>query len=268
MNPLDKLEQSIERLFEGTAGALFRQSLKPAELGKRLEQAMRDGRQVSVGKTIVPNKFTVHLHPDDYAPFAKWEAGLCQEMESYLLHSARERDLSFIYKPSVSLVADEHAKRRLPRIESSIVETNPPVQRPMTRPVTPRPQPPTPTYADTTPIRSFAAPAATAPPREIVFRCIAGDDIGLELTFPQGESSIGRSSDRDAVLRSMHASRNHARLRVVGARAFIADAGSTHGTYVNGARISGETALSPGDTVKMGNHEFTVSPGDDGWGRR
>ncbi|MDQ3444407.1 MAG: DUF3662 domain-containing protein, partial [Chloroflexota bacterium] len=63
MKLLEKFEQSIERLMEGTTGSLFKQSIQPAEIGKKLERAMLSQQRASVGSAIVPNIYIVNLHP-------------------------------------------------------------------------------------------------------------------------------------------------------------------------------------------------------------
>jgi len=52
---LDRFEQLFERIVAGTIMRWFRSPMQPAEIGRKLERAMEDGRVVSVGSTMVPN---------------------------------------------------------------------------------------------------------------------------------------------------------------------------------------------------------------------
>ncbi|HME91412.1 MAG TPA: FHA domain-containing protein, partial [Myxococcaceae bacterium] len=55
-----------------------------------------------------------------------------------------------------------------------------------------------------------------------------------------GETVLGRSPRCEIALDDDKVSRRHARIRLVGGQARIADLGSRNGTRVNGERISGE----------------------------
>lgn len=73
-------------------------------------------------------------------------------------------------------------------------------------------------------------------------------------TFPLGGSEvlIGRASDLPVSIEGDPTiSRRHARI-TRSAQVMIEDLGSSHGTFVNGRRISGPTALRDGDTVTLG----------------
>ncbi len=70
--------------------------------------------------------------------------------------------------------------------------------------------------------------------------------------------SVGRDADNTVPLPAdKTASRRHARFAVAGAGAFeVIDEGSSNGTFVNGQRIAGRQALSPGDEVQVGSARF------------
>jgi adenylate cyclase len=53
-------------------------------------------------------------------------------------------------------------------------------------------------------------------------------------------------------------SRHHARLRVIDGRCLLSDAGSSYGTYLNGAPLTAEAELRRGDTFQCGAIVFTV----------
>jgi pSer/pThr/pTyr-binding forkhead associated (FHA) protein len=72
-----------------------------------------------------------------------------------------------------------------------------------------------------------------------------------------GETSIGRSAASDIVLKSDDfASGRHARFTRHGGLLYVEDAGSTNGTFVNGRKTVGATALRHGDTVRIGSTTF------------
>lgn len=68
--------------------------------------------------------------------------------------------------------------------------------------------------------------------------------------------SIGRSNDNDLVVKEETVSRHHARLHYHSGSWYIVDLESTHGTSVNGVKISEAVKLKPSDKIKLGNVEL------------
>ncbi len=88
---------------------------------------------------------------------------------------------------------------------------------------------------------------------QIVFK--KGGRKGDVLTFTQDLIRIGRHEDNDVVLhakRDRKASSHHANIIRDGDRFLIQDLDSTNGTFVGGARIDDDFALSNGETVMFG----------------
>jgi len=69
---------------------------------------------------------------------------------------------------------------------------------------------------------------------------------------------IGRKPDCDFVVRDDSTSRVHAALMLYAGRWYVTDHGSTNGTYVNGRRIWGTTAVRVGDRLSFGNSTFRL----------
>jgi hypothetical protein len=68
---------------------------------------------------------------------------------------------------------------------------------------------------------------------------------------------IGRDAEVCGVaVNDLSVSRRHARVDFAGGRLSISDAGSSNGAYVDGLRVSGETAFEAGQTVKLGRVSF------------
>jgi EAL domain-containing protein (putative c-di-GMP-specific phosphodiesterase class I) len=69
---------------------------------------------------------------------------------------------------------------------------------------------------------------------------------------------VGRRWDLPMVLSSTLVSWEHAEISLAGDALSIHDLGSTNGTFVNGRRIAGATALSPGDVLHFAALEFRL----------
>jgi DNA-binding NtrC family response regulator len=67
-----------------------------------------------------------------------------------------------------------------------------------------------------------------------------------------GEVTVGRSREARLTLASEEVSRLHARLRRRGEVVTVEDLGSRNGTFVDGARVEGETVVGPGQAVTVG----------------
>jgi putative peptide zinc metalloprotease protein len=93
----------------------------------------------------------------------------------------------------------------------------------------------------------------------------------LELELPDGTRvaivdtlTIGRTAANSVQLTQPSVSRSHARI-VAGSRGpVIEDAGSSHGTFLDGAEIEGATPLRAGATIQLGDVRLRVErPRDD-----
>jgi serine/threonine protein kinase len=88
---------------------------------------------------------------------------------------------------------------------------------------------------------------------------IAGPDRGQVFPLPEGATvSVGRGQDALARLGDPHVSRIHCRIVRSGDRLVLSDAGSTAGTLVNGAHVTGEQPLSIGDVIQIGQTQLRV----------
>ena len=71
-----------------------------------------------------------------------------------------------------------------------------------------------------------------------------------------GDTLLGRSGACHVTIEDPLVSRQHARIRVTGARATIKDLASRNGTYVNETPIDGECMIEDGDRVRVGTMEL------------
>lgn len=71
--------------------------------------------------------------------------------------------------------------------------------------------------------------------------------------------TIGRSDSSDIVLSDMSVSRRHAILSTSSGECFIEDLASTAGTWLNGEKINSKMRILPGDKLKIGGFELSLS---------
>ncbi|MCX7967320.1 MAG: FHA domain-containing protein [Armatimonadetes bacterium] len=88
---------------------------------------------------------------------------------------------------------------------------------------------------------------------------LSGPEDGKIVGFSKDRVIIGRAEDCDLVLaHDSTVSRRHAQVLCEGESLFIEDLGSTHGTFVDGQRITARTELRTGAIIRMGNTYLRV----------
>lgn len=80
-------------------------------------------------------------------------------------------------------------------------------------------------------------------------------------TIRQPQFVIGGDADCNMVCRSRLVSSKHCQITLSDRGAVLEDLDSKHGTFVNGIRVEGPTALKTGDMMKIGRLEFFVTLG-------
>src|SRR5436190_12572726 len=83
--------------------------------------------------------------------------------------------------------------------------------------------------------------------------------VDREYIYPLkiGLNTMGRSADNDVVVEDLYVSRRHCAILVHhDAACMLHDIASKNGTYLNGSRIAGPTALKSGDEINICNRQF------------
>jgi pSer/pThr/pTyr-binding forkhead associated (FHA) protein len=106
--------------------------------------------------------------------------------------------------------------------------------------------------ADPKPTQRKAAkpPKGKAVPRKLVV--IAGGLTGTSMNLGDEAITIGRADDSTLVLTDDYASARHARLVPHDGQWLIEDLGSTNGTYLDRAKVTGPTIVPPGAAIRIG----------------
>lgn len=103
--------------------------------------------------------------------------------------------------------------------------------------------------------------AAPRPAARLV--CTAGPASGQEFPLSGDEITIGRAADATVSVPDTSVSRKHALVRKTDEGWAISDLGSGNGTLVNGEQLGDEQALNAGDTIVLGDTEFTFADGSE-----
>ena len=208
MPPMSAIERFFERLFERPSARLFRTRVQPVQIQRRIERAMESGRRPGAGRTLVPNRFIVHLHPDDLAGFEGSADELVASLADEALSFARAHHYALADRPRVDLVGDPAVARADIRIDGRFATASAPdVAGPddSTPPSKDRGR-----VADPTDTVVFTVPHSTVP--RAVLRVIDPDGRSREVAIETGTLTIGRADDNDLVARDGRVSRHHGRI--------------------------------------------------------
>jgi hypothetical protein len=202
---------------------------------------MEAQQTISVRRVIVPNVYRAFLNPQDFGAFQPIRAEMEREMATYLAELAQERGFTMLEHPRVSLAGDADVSRRGIQVIAETVGASQPAPG-----------------GDRTQI--FQPPAAvnTAPaPAQARARLLLSTPGGTHvIPLESTQLTIGRGLNNDIILEDTRVSRHHAQLRYRARRFWVADLGSTNGTFVNDEQVA-ERSLRDGDVISLGGLELT-----------
>jgi pSer/pThr/pTyr-binding forkhead associated (FHA) protein len=91
----------------------------------------------------------------------------------------------------------------------------------------------------------------------------SGEMRGRRLPITLAVVNVGRADYNDIVIADPSVSTTHAKLQRKDDVWVLTDLGSTNGTYVEGEPVIGETALTPGTTLRFGDVAAFFEPHDE-----
>jgi len=254
MPPLTAIERFFERLFERPSARLFRARLQPIQLQRRIERAMEGERLTTSDRTLVPNRYVVHIHPDDLADFGDMSGTLASALADGALSFARAHRYTVVDRPRVDLVADPKLERTDIRVDARFADAVP--GRAGHGPVALAHDDDRGSEGvDPTATRVYAIPKPAAP--RAVLHVTDPDGRTRDVVVPPEGVTIGRATDNDLVAVDGRVSRHHG--RIIGRRGTLvySDLGSTNGSRVNGVPVT-EVVLGVGDRLEVGDTALVV----------
>ncbi|HEX4897390.1 MAG TPA: DUF3662 and FHA domain-containing protein [Candidatus Limnocylindrales bacterium] len=247
MRPLSAVERFFERLFERPSARLFRARLHPVQVLRAVERAMERERRVEAGRTIVPDRFTVRLHPADLAGLAPAD-GLPVELASGALAFARRHGYALVGRPRVAVIADRAGHAGEAHVEARFSD---PASGPDLGEM----------EAAANRTRVFVVPPAHGPRATLAVD--EPNRAPRRVVADGGTLTIGRAETNGLVLADARASRHHARLVARDGLLILTDLESTNGTRVNGDPVR-ELPVGAGDEIRIGDTVIRVEAVDDG----
>lgn len=84
----------------------------------------------------------------------------------------------------------------------------------------------------------------------------SGTNLGKRYVLDQKEMVVGRAPTVEIVVNEQSVSRSHAQCLQQADEIYVADLGSSNGTYINDKKISSKQVLRDGDIIRLGNIVF------------
>ncbi|MET7469107.1 FHA domain-containing protein [Micromonospora sp. NPDC005686] len=88
----------------------------------------------------------------------------------------------------------------------------------------------------------------------------AGQLAGTRITLGEAQITIGRAEDSTLVITDDYASARHARLMPREGQWYVEDLGSTNGTYLDRAKVTGPTPVPLGVPIRIGRTSLELRP--------
>lgn len=219
MGFLDKFERSVEKAVNNAFSKAFKSEVKPVELASALRRDVDDrAAALGVGRTVVPNEFTIELSSSDLDHVEDWGAeALADELAANVTEHAATQHYAFVGPVTVSFEEAEDLPTGRFQLRSATV-------------------------------RGAVAPATSAAPSP---RHPLLDIDGQRYNLTGKTTIIGRGTEADIVVDDNGVSRKHISLEVTPEGTILTDLGSTNGTFVEEQRIT-EVTLVDGNAIRIG----------------
>jgi hypothetical protein len=268
MAALAALERLLERIFERSTARLFRTHIQVVQLERRVERAMERARLADGGRTVVPSRYRVRMHPADIAATADGIGGaeaLAGRLADAALAFARAHVYHLADRPVVILVADPTMGAGQVDVlvagdtGTAAIDARPAGPHGRPGPAAhrddPVPEVMTPGIRGGSQTQVFRRPVPQA--ARAVLRTLTADGGERTIEVDGTPLAIGRAGDNGLVLDDGRVSRHHGRLQARRGALVYTDLGSTNGSRVNGVRVD-EIVLGQGDRLEVGGTVLVV----------
>jgi hypothetical protein len=234
--PFSKIEDSLEFIVERPFSMLFRRSVQPAEVGKRLKKELTSGGLVTVRGKVAPNDYLVLLNPADAEPYRDHAKILGEDLADWLEELALAQHLTTLGVMRVRFEADDSIRKGRFDVRAGVLEASESL----------------PKYEDPGLTEAFEVNSRQDRGLNGFIEICSGPSTGAVFPIRKQLVSIGRDLSNDLVIESAEVSRFHAELQSSAGSVMVTDRNSMNGTFVNGSQIAGSRMVDSGDQIVFG----------------
>jgi hypothetical protein len=262
---LAAVERFLERLFERQTARIFKTTIRPIQVQRRVERAMEADRVRDGSRTHVPHRLTVRLAPTDMTAVRASAPNLAADLADGALAFARAHGYILADRPEIRLAVDPAlALGDVAVVADPMTSVGAPARDAGALPGASGPDGATGGDAaapghDGTAV--FVLPTNDGPRATLTE--IRPDRTTRTIEFDGRPLTMGRAGDNGIVLRDARASRHHARIDSRRGSLVLTDVGSTNGSFVNDRRVD-SVALGAGDRIRLGTTVIVVEALDTG----
>ncbi len=236
LRPFTRIENSLEFIVERPVAMMFKRTVQPAEIGKRLKRELTSGSIVTVRGRVAPNDFTVLINPADYQPYQDHGRVLANDLAEWLDEIALASNLTTIGVTRVRFERDEFVRQGRFEVRSTVAENDP----------TPIP------FSNPGQTEAFEVSSQPGSGTLGYIEICSGPATGAVFPIRKQLISIGRDLSNDLVIDSAEVSRFHAEIHSSQRTVTVVDRQSLNGTFVNGLQLMGSQLIESGDQVMLG----------------
>ena len=124
MGIFSSFEGKVDDAFDGIAGSVFKSPIEPSQIAKRCEKQMHRNKLVGKGVQYAPTLYTVLVNTDDDRRLFGFYPTMAGEIETYLVGSASDSDLTLECRPLVRFIADDGLKSGKFDVIAEVVTAN------------------------------------------------------------------------------------------------------------------------------------------------
>src|SRR3954463_5722990 len=107
---LSRLESVLQEVMERRQWLLSPKRIHPLRIASAIERALEYGVLPVGDRVVAPNRYRVHLHPEDWQQLGPVMRTLERELAQFVSRAAEERRLVLQVAPAVVFTADAAVK--------------------------------------------------------------------------------------------------------------------------------------------------------------
>ncbi len=236
LRPFTHIENSLEFIVERPVAMMFKRTVQPAEIGKRLKRELTSGSIVTVKGRVAPNDFTVLINPADFQPYQDHGRILADDLSEWLDEIALASNLTTVGVTRVHFERAESVRSGRFEVRSTVAANNPaPIQ-----------------YSDPGRTEAFVVASQQSAGSSGYIEICSGPATGAVFPIRKQVISIGRDLSNDLVIDSAEVSRFHAEIHSTQWTVTVVDRQSLNGTFINGLQLMGSQLIESGDQIMLG----------------
>ena len=236
LRPFTHIENSLEFIVERPVAMMFKRTVQPVEIGKRLKRELTSGSMVTVRGRVAPNDFTVLINPADFQPYQDHGRVLADDLSDWLDEISLASNLATVGVIRVRFEREESVRKGRFDVRSSVAETDP----------TPL------AFSNPGQTEAFEVASQWGGGTSGFVEICSGLATGAVFPIRKQVISIGRDLSNDLVIDSAEVSRFHAEIHSSQWTVTVVDRQSLNGTFVNGLQVMGSQLVESGDQIMLG----------------